>query len=65
MLQGSITLEGLKAVLRRCFPWKNDDALFTLQIAANKDNGENENEIEHKNLFKEVCKHCNYVSLWN
>lgn len=59
MLQGLISSEELKAVLRRCFPWKNDEDLYALQSAAKKDNGDSESDIEHKNLFKEVCKRFN------
>ena len=55
----------LKSVLKQCFPWKNDEAIESLMAAAAKDNGSNEGDIEHKNLFAEVCcfLHMQFVAI--
>jgi len=49
----SIPADKFKSVLKQCFPWKSDEAIESLMDAATKDNGSNEGDIEHKNLFAE------------
>ena len=41
-------------MLKDCFPWKDDDSINELMMAAEKDHGSITNGFQHRALFVEV-----------